>query len=77
MKKKIFILCRDCEMSVNLNTHPPFFISAIKNRLSIGKESTELVYSAVYSEYWIHCMQPGIHTPKKKSKTKKKSKQAL
>lgn len=71
MKKKIFILCRDCDMSVILNTHPPFFILAIKNRLSIGKESTGLVCSAVYSEYWIHCMQPGIHT-KKKCKTKKK-----
>ena len=47
-------------MSVILNTHPLFFVSAIKNRLSVAKESARLVDSAVFSEYWIHCMQPGI-----------------
>lgn len=47
-------------MSVILNTHPLFFISVIKNRLSVAKESARLVDSAVFSEYWIRCMQPGV-----------------
>lgn len=48
-EENVFIPYGGCEMSVILNTHPFFFVSVTKNKLSVAKESARLVDSAVFS----------------------------
>lgn len=35
-------------------------MSAMKNKVSVAKGSAGLVDSAVFPEYWVCCMQPGM-----------------